>query len=259
VMGLHMVAGNFFLKNGQSVNERSAVINETALHLLQYKQPGDVVGKTFWVNDTTLVQIAGVVRDFHFLTVAVQLGPLVLLDRPARFNFLLLKTASGDSSIVAQVKGAWKRNSSEPFRSSWLKEDQHERQAAWGTVSMLGFLAIMTITIACMGLLGMVIYNTETRRKEIGIRKVMGASVTTIMQLLSRSFLKLVFIAGLIAMPVGYLVGYLFLQIFASHITIGFGVLVYSFSGLLMLALITISSQVYKVASANPVHSLRAE
>jgi putative ABC transport system permease protein len=259
VMGLNLLAGTFFVPNAPAGNESTAVINEKALHLLGYKQAGDAVGKVAWIDDTTKVQIAGVVADFHFLTVAVQLGPLVLLNRPAQFNFLLVKTASRDSALVAQLEKVWKKNSGQPFKSSWLKEDQQERQAAWGTVSMLGFLAIMTITIACMGLLGMVIYNTETRRKEIGIRKVMGASVTTIMQLLSWSFLKLVLIAGLIALPVGYVVGYLFLQIFANHISIGPGTLVCSFTGLLILALITIGSQVFKVASANPVNSLRNE
>jgi putative ABC transport system permease protein len=146
-----------------------------------------------------------------------------------------------------------------PFKSSWLKDDLYERQAAWGTVSMLGFLAFMSITIACLGLLGMVIYNTETRRKEIGIRKVMGASVATIVGLLSKSFLKLVLIAGAIAIPIGYCCAFFFLNIFANRVNIGIGTLLLSLLGMLLIVMITIGSQVFKAAVANPVKSLRTE
>jgi putative ABC transport system permease protein len=124
---------------------------------------------------------------------------------------------------------------------------------------MLGFLAIITITLACMGLLGMVVYNTETRKKEIGIRKVMGASVAAIMTLLSRNFMRLVIIAGLIALPISYGLSYFFLNIFANRINIGFGILTVSFLGMLLLSLITIGSQIYKVAIANPVDALKSE
>jgi putative ABC transport system permease protein len=105
----------------------------------------------------------------------------------------------------------------------------------------------------------MVIYTTETRRKEIGIRKVMGAGVATIISLLSRNFLKLLFIAGAIALPIAYLLGYFFLNIFANRITIGIDILLISFSAMLLVALITIGTQIYRVAIANPVESLRSE
>jgi putative ABC transport system permease protein len=124
---------------------------------------------------------------------------------------------------------------------------------------MLAFLAFMAITIACLGLLGIVIYSTETRRKEIGIRKVLGAGVTTVMMLLSKKFLKLVLIAGCIAIPVSYLAAYFFLNIFANRISPGIGIMLGGFAGILALAMVTIGTQVYKVAVANPVDSLRTE
>ena len=236
------------------------ILNETAIHSLNFKTPANAIGKTIWLNDTAQVSIAGVLKDFHFQTLAVQLGPLVLRYQPQAFNSLLVKTSAANTTIVSEIEKIWKNiYSQQPFKSSWLKEDQYERQAAWSTVSMLGFLAFMTITIACLGLLGMVIYNTETRRKEIGIRKVMGASVAAIISLLSKSFLKLVIIAGLIALPIGYVCGFLFLGIFANHVDIGFDSLIFSFLGLLVLVLITISSQIFRVATANPVKSLRTE
>ena len=131
--------------------------------------------------------------------------------------------------------------------------------SAWTTISMLGFLAIISVTLACLGLLGMVVYNTETRRKEIGIRKVMGASVTAIISLVSRSFIRLVILAGLIALPLSYLLGYFFLNLFANRVSMGFLVLLLSFAGMLLLSLLITGSQVYKAAAGNPVESLREE
>jgi putative ABC transport system permease protein len=259
VMNLKILAGEGFPEN-TSANEKYVLLNETAIRTLNFKTPGDAVGKTVWLNDTTQVQIAGVLKDFHFQTLAVQLTPLVIRNRSDNFNFLLIKTNELNSTVVSRIENIWKKNApQQPFKSSWLKEDQLARQGAKDTVSTLGFLAFMTITIACLGLLGMVIYNTETRRKEIGIRKVMGASVSTIISLLSKSFLKLVIIAGVIAMPIAYILGFMFTHIFANHIDIGFGSLIFSFLGLLALVLITISSQIFKVARANPVESLRTE
>ncbi|GEO09209.1 ABC transporter permease [Segetibacter aerophilus] len=258
VMDLKIVAGENLPEN-TSTNEKYVLLNETATRTLNFKTPADAVGKMIWLTDTTQVQVAGVLKDFHFQTLAVQLTPLVVRNRPNNFNFLLVKTNDANSTIVSRIEQVWKKNALQPFESSWLKEEQIERQGAKDTVSTLGFLAFMTITIACLGLLGMVIYNTETRRKEIGIRKVMGASVSTIISLLSKSFLKLVIIAGLIAMPIAYVLGFIFTHIFANRIDIGLGSLIFSFLGLLALVLITISSQIFKVATANPVESLRTE
>jgi putative ABC transport system permease protein len=259
VINLKFLAGGTFPQNNSS-SEKYVLVNETAIHPLNFKTPAEAIGKTIWLNDTTQVQIAGVLKDFHFQTLAVQLAPLVLRLRPSNLNFLLVKTNSTNSTIISGIEQIWKKNvPQQSFKSSWLKEDQFERQGAKGTVFMLGFLAFMTITIACLGLLGIVIYNTETRRKEIGIRKVMGASVAAIISLLSKSFLKLVVIAGMIAMPIGYVTGFMFTHIFANRIDIGFETLLFSFIALLVLVLITISSQLFRVATANPVNSLRAE
>lgn len=259
VLHMKLLAGESFPKN-TSAPEKYVLLNETAIHPLNFKTSMDAIGKIIWLNDTTPVQIAGVLKDFYYQTLAVPLGPLVLRNRPKNFNFLLIKTNAASPTLVSRIESIWKKNvPGQPFRSSWLKEDQLERQGAAGTVSMLGFLAFMTITIACLGLLGMVIYNTETRRKEIGIRKVMGATVAAIISLLSKSFLKLVVIAGLIAMPIAYILGYMFLHIFANHINVEFGSLIFSFLGLLALVLLTIGSQIYRVATANPVESLRTE
>jgi putative ABC transport system permease protein len=258
-MRLTVLAGNSF--NTNDTVESKVIISDLASKILQYKTPADAIGKPIWINDTTEVKIAGVIKDFYYRGLETPYGPLVLRNRPKEFQFLHVKTSiSGDKSLMASIERSWKTiYPLKSFEATWLYDEVHERKSAWGTVSMLGFLAIITVTLACMGLLGMVVYNTETRKKEIGIRKVMGASVPAIMSLLSRNFMRLVIIAGLIALPISYILTYFFLNIFANRISVGFGILAFSFIGMLLISLVTIGSQIYKVAIANPVHALRAE
>jgi putative ABC transport system permease protein len=259
-MELQFAAGQNFTNTSSEAKEQFAITNETAIHALGFKNAADAVGKMIWLNDSVPVQLTGVLKDFYYQSMAVPVMPLLLRNRPAQFNLLLVKTSSTDKKLLGKIEAAWKTaQSAMPFKSSWLRDDIYDRQSAWGTVSMLGFLAFMSITIACLGLLGMVIYNAETRRKEIGIRKVMGASVATIVGLLSKSFLKLVLIAGAIAIPIGYLCGFFFLNIFANRVSIGVGTLLVSLLGILLIVMITIGSQVFKAAIANPVKSLRTE
>ena len=259
-MRLSLLAGNTFTESTQT-NERQVIITDLARKILQYKQPGEAIGQMLWMNDSTQVQIAGVIKDFYYRGLETPFGPMVLRNRPGEFKYLHVKTtAAGDKAMLAAIEKVWKKtNPHKPFEATWLYDEIHERKGAWGTVSLLGFLAIITITLACLGLLGMVVYNTETRKKEIGIRKVMGASVSAIIGLLSKSFIRLVVIAGLIALPVSYALSYFFLMIFANRIQVGFGILAFSFTGILLLSLLTIGSQIFRFAVANPVESLRTE
>lgn len=260
VMNLKLLSGTTFPDNVSAEHEKFVIINEVAIKLFNLKTPGDAIGKSILLNDTLQVQIAGVLKNFHHQGLVIQTSPLMLRYRPQDFNFVAVKTITYRPGIASEIESIWKKNfPQQPFTSSWFQQDLYARQSAGDTVSMLGFLAFMSITIACLGLLGMVIYNTETRRKEIGIRKVMGASVTAIVSLLSKSFIKLIMIAGLIGLPISYICGFLFLNIFANRVEIGFGSLIISFFGLMAIVLITISSQIFKVATANPVESLRTE
>lgn len=260
-MRLTLLAGTSFSASNANGEESQIIISDLARKILQFKSPEGAIGQPVSIDDTTEVQIAGVLKDFYYRGLETPFGPMVLRNRPQEFKFLHVKTTTaGDKSVMAAVEQTWKRlQPLKAFEATWLYDEIHERKGAWGTVSMLGFLAIVTITLACMGLLGMVVYNTETRKKEIGIRKVMGASVPAIMGLLSKNFMKLVLIAGLVALPISYGLSYFFLTMFANRISIGFGILSISFISMLLLSLITIGSQIYKVAVANPVNALRAE
>jgi putative ABC transport system permease protein len=259
-MRLTLLAGKTF-DSRTTEKETGIVISDLARKILQFKSPSDAIGQMIWINDTTEVAITGVLKDFYYRGLETPFGPMVLRHRPTEFKYLHVKTTTtGDRAMMSAIERIWKQTHSlKSFEATWLYDEIHARKGAWDQVSMLGFLAVITITLACMGLLGMVVYNTETRKKEIGIRKVMGASVPAIMGLLSRNFMRLVIIAGLIALPISYGLSYFFLNIFANRISIGFGILTISFLGMFMLSLLTIGSQIYKVATANPVNALRAE
>jgi putative ABC transport system permease protein len=260
-MNLSLLAGNTFPENAGSAKENYIILNEVALKALQIPSPGQAIGQMIWLNDTTQVQIAGVIKNFYYMGLQFPYTPLVLRNQPQNFHFLTIQTtAHYPATLVQNIGTIWKKyNPQQSFTASWLNEELSQRHSARATISMLGFLAFIAITIACLGLLGIVTYTTEIRRKEVGVRKVMGASVMTIVSLLSKNFLQLVFIAGCIALPVGYLLGYLFLNIFANRIHLDAGILLISFSGILCMALLTIGIQVYRAAVANPVKSLRTE
>ena len=260
VMGLQLLAGTTFNFEASTGQEQHVIINQSALQPLHLKNPFEAIGKTVWLQDSIVAQISGVVKDFYYQGMESPVTPLLFRNRSDHFNFLAIKTASNSQTILQAIKDVWIRNNpGQPFESRWLTDVLYDKRSAWSTVSMLGFLSFIAITIACLGLLGMVLYTTETRRKEIGIRKVMGASVVAIIGLLSKSFIKLIVIAGLIALPVSYVTGYLFLNMFANRISLGIGSLILCFLCLLFLVLITIGSQIYRVAVANPVKSLRTE
>lgn len=260
VMKLGLLAGNTF-NNTTAGGEQYALINENALRSLKIPSAADAVNRQLWINDTMQVRISGVMKDFYFRGFDMPLMPLIVLNRPANYHFLNVRTSvRADQAFIASVERICKSfNPDQPFTYIRLKDTLYERQSAGSTISMLGFLGFMSVTLACLGMLGMVIYTTETRKKEIGIRKVMGASVSAIMYILSKGFIGLVIIAGLIAIPISCLVGYLFLNIFPNRIHIGFIIPVTGFLGLLCIVLLTIGSQVYRAAIVNPVKNLRTE
>lgn len=247
MMGLQFTDGHNF--TGQQI-----ILNENAAKKLKVK-----AGQLIWTNDSTQVEIAGIVKDFHFENLGKPITPLAFLPSPGHYATLDLKVNTDNKEALnKQIAAVWnKLYPGQPLQISWLEEALHEGNSNWNDVSFMGFLAAMTIIIAAMGLLALVIYNTAVRRKEIGVRKVMGASVRHIVVMLSRGFLKLILIAGCIALPIGYFVSRLFLQNFALRINFGIGSLLISLGILLLVGLITIISQTWRAARVNPVESLR--
>ncbi len=256
IMQLELVAGSVFAGE-QAANE--VVINETAVRNMGFTSPGAAVGQTFVMNDSVPVVISGVAKDFQYMNLKNTVGNLVMAYDPRKFTVITVKTARQDAPILGQLQRVYHRfyPAGEPLQ--WFDEDLRERRSYTQDTNIITFLAVMAISIACIGLLGIVTYTSQVRQKEIGIRKVLGADTGTIVYLLSKDFLRLVGIAFIFAMPAGYLLSNVYLQVFLIHVS---GTWINVLGGaalLLLLAFLTISSQTLRTALANPVESLRRE
>jgi putative ABC transport system permease protein len=167
---------------------------------------------------------------------------------------------SSTLTVVSRIEEVWKKvYPDRTFSYSWLDRQLQAHTDQKGTMSLLGFLAFMTIVIATLGLLGLVVYTVETRRKEISIRKVIGAGAYQLMSLLSKGFTSLLLVAGAIAIPTGCILCQLFLQNFANRISVGAGTLLLSFGLLLVAGLLAIIPQTYQAAQENPSKNLSSE
>jgi len=181
--------------------------------------------------------------------------------QPNRFRYLNLAVANGaEESVMAEVNQIWKRLSPyEAFTGQWYTDYLDQRHSHNEDINFMLLLVGLALSIACLGLLGMVTYNTSLRIKEVGIRKVMGAQVRQLVWLLSWDFIRLLLISGAIAFPVGTLLGYAFLMSFAYHVSIGIETLGSCLGILLLLGGVTIGWRTYRAAQTNPASSLRAE
>lgn len=261
MMGLTFIAGRNLPVTSQDSASQYTLLNESTVQALRLGSPQQIIGQTLLLGDSTLVTVVGVVKDFHFMSLIYPIKPLVLRSDPRAFRVMQIKVAPiATESLIPAIAKAWARlNPYEPFQYVWFDKALHEQYANRDDQLFIGLLTGMALTIACLGMLGMVTYTTETRKKEVGIRKVMGSTVGQIVGLLSGSFIRLLLIAGLMALPAGYLLGTAFLQQYAYHIRIGTGTLVLCLLALLVIGGFTVGWQTYRAALMNPVKSLRSE
>lgn len=257
-MKLELVAGKSFFDANDT---KQVVINEEACRILKFNNPTDAIGNIIWFNDSTKYSIAGVVKDFHFASFQRHIRPLVLVNEPKEFNTLNLKIAANASkNIKTAVKEKWKKlYQYQPFEADWYSKILYDQHIHEDDLVFIGLLTIMAVSIACLGLLGMVIYTTKNRAKEISIRKVMGAGVAQLMIEISKGFVVMLLIAVCIGLPIGYMGGHQFLQQYAYRISLNAQLLLTCVGILFGLGTITIGFQTYKTATANPVKSLRTE
>ncbi|MCF2494469.1 ABC transporter permease [Dyadobacter chenhuakuii] len=254
------------LVSGQDLSKKSAsgrhiLINEEAVKKFNLLDNRSAIGKSIWLNDSTEVQIAGVVKDFRFTSFNWQIRPLIIRPQMSSLRYMHVAVTPGSKDrVLEETKRIFKQlKPYETFEGKWFDDFLYERHAHMDDISFMALLLGISFSIACLGLLGMVTYNTQTRIKEVGVRKVMGAEVAQIIWLLSRDFVKLLTIAGAIALPLGYLAGYAFLFNFAYHVSIGFETLGLCFGVLLLLGGLIISTRTYKAATGNPVEALGNE
>ena len=259
---LKLIAGRNFSTQLTSDN-KAALLNQKAVELLGYKDANEVVSANLRVrrgNDT--LTVVGVVSNYHHQGLQKAIDPMILLLRPNTRNYYSVKIGTDDvQKTIASVQKTWtKYFPSDPLNYFFLDEtfnQQYKSDMLFGKV--FGVFAFLAILIACFGLLGLSAYNVLQRTKEIGIRKVLGASIQNILLMLSKDFLKLILVALVLAVPVGWFVMHEWLQDFAYRIDIAWWVFAVAGIISLCIALLVISLQALKAAVENPVKSLRTE
>ena len=206
--------------------------------------------------------IIGVVKNFHFQSLYTAIEPLIILLSPTRTEYLFVRIAAGQTAeAIAGIERVFKKfNADHPFEFSFQDEQfesMYRNESTMGTLAT--FFAIFAIFISCLGLFGLASYTAEQRTKEIGIRKVLGASIPNLVILLSKEFIRLVVVSFALAAPLAYHFMTEWLNDFAYHTSLGWRVFVFAGVLSLIIACITVSYQAIKVAMANPVESLRYE
>jgi len=257
-MNLKLVAGRDISKDFAS-DSAGYILNEAALKIVGYKDP---IGKpfTFWGKKGSII---GVLKDFHFTSLHDQIKPLILRNgEDYTWGTILVRTEAGKTkqAIASLEKICKELNPKFPFTYSFSDEEYQKLYKNEQVVGKLSnYFAFLGIFISCLGLLGLAMFTAEQRTKEIGIRKVLGASVASLFTLLSKEFILLVAVAMVIATPLAWWAMYNWLQGFAYKVPVG--IWVFATAGVLaiIIALITVSFQSIKAAVANPVKSLRAE
>ncbi|WP_276485890.1 ABC transporter permease [Paraflavitalea pollutisoli] len=257
-LGMKMAAGRNFSADHPG-DSASVVVNETAVRALGIT--GNPIGRTIVRSGRREFTIVGVVQDFHTATARQKIAPLMMLL--GRNNgAMMVKVASKDmTAFLADTKKVWQSFSPQtPFTYSFLDDRFAQLYAAEEKSGQLfSVFAVVSIVIACLGLFGLVAYTVEQRTREIGIRKVLGASVQQVLVLVSKEFLLLVGIALVIAVPASWWAMTQWLEDFAYRTRIDAGVFILAGVIALLIAAVTISFQAIRAALMNPVKSLRSE
>ncbi|TDW97408.1 ABC transporter permease [Dinghuibacter silviterrae] len=259
---MKIIAGRAFSRDFGSDTTQAMIVNEAAVKDFGYRSPKDIIGRKFdqWGRSGMII---GVVKDFHFHSLQEVIKPLSIRIEPDGCYLVTAEVPSGPQlpETIAAIEKEWKKDMPHrPFSYYFLDEyfdRQYRAEDRFGKL-FLDF-AILAIFISCLGLLGLASYSTLQRTKEIGIRKVLGASVRGIVGLLSKEFVLLVGVAFVVATPVAWYLMNRWLQDFAYKVSIAWWVFAAAGLTALVIALLTVSFQAIRAALANPVQSLRTE
>lgn len=263
-LGIKPVAGRLFSEAFPGDTSNRIILNENAIQSIGFRSPQEAIGKKVFAGSSgNGFEIVGVVKDFNFEDLHLPISPYGFQRFPnPNFSYLLVHAATGETKhLLSSLKTTWQRlNPGEPFEYSFLDEDFQQNYKAEERLSaMIGYFTVMAILISCLGLFGLASFSAEQRVKEIGVRKVLGASVMSIVSLLSKDFLKLVIVAVIIASPIAWFVMNKWLQEFAYRTSISAWVFLATTVIAFFIALFTISFQAIRAGLANPVKSLRTE
>jgi putative ABC transport system permease protein len=260
--GIQMSAGRDF-SSAYGADTLSYVLNGSAVKAIGWKTPQDAIGREFKYGKQR-GRVTGVVNDFNFESMHQQIVPVVFTIFPPEalyFTTLSVKITGNSSGALAHLEACWKKFLPEtPFEYSFLDEKYNVLyQAEQRQGILFTIFAGIAILIACLGLFGLSAFAITQRVSEIGIRKVLGANLESIVILVSKDFLKLIVIAALISFPVAWYAMTIWLRDFAYHTSIHWWVFLLAGLVALLVAMLTISSQAIKAAIADPIKSLRRE
>lgn len=261
-LGMKIVAGRNF-SNKMASDSNALVINETAAKLLGFADPINKIIYTSPGGNAGKFQpmtIIGVIKDFNFSSLRQNIDPVVMELREDTGDLSIKAQTTSLAALITKIENDWKGLSQAPFQYSFMNQDFdaiYRTEQRTGTIAMV--LTSLAVIIACLGLFGLAAYAAEQRAKEIGIRKVLGASVNNIAGMLSKDFIKLVFIAIVISSPIAWYLMHKWLQDFAYRVNFDWWILAIAGGAAILIALVTISFQSIKAAVANPVDSLRSE
>ncbi len=258
---LEIIEGRFLSDEFPS-DSQNFILNEAAVKATGIKSP---VGKRFRLLDKTGI-ITGVIKDFHFAPLHREIEPLVIHMMPYQYwmyrNYVFIRiSADNITQAIASIENMWDRAIPEyPFEFQFLDVTIDARYRSEQRLeTILRIFTILAIAISCFGLFGLISFTAEQRTKEIGIRKVLGASIGSVVRLLSKEFFMLVILANTVAWPVAYFVMTKWLKNFAYRTEIGLMTFLFSGMAALAIAILTVCYQSIKAASANPLDSLRYE
>jgi len=260
-LGLEMAAGRPYSADFSSDSSAALVVNEAAARLFGYQNAADMVGRRFyqWGHEGVII---GVVKDFHHESLHKPIEPLTFSFEPTSTTYFVLNISTENvNRTLADLSGIWsERVPHRPFEYHFLDEEfdaTYHSERRFG--ALFGWFTGLALFIACLGLIGTATYSAQQRRKEVGVRKVLGASISQVVLLLSKEIVTLVGVAFLVALPIAYFGMQQWLELFAHRTSMN--LLVFLLAGLIVLciALMSVSHQTLRAATMNPTTSLRSE
>jgi len=266
-LDMQMVAGRMFDFDHITTDTlRHIIINEEAARKVGFASPQIALGQKListYKGETNEDEIIGVVRDFHYESLHAPITPFVFyLNNKDSYHYAIVHATNDNvDGVLATLQTTWhKQDPGEPFTYSFLDDDFQKNYSADRRLSgIINSFTTIAILISCLGLFGLTSFSTDQRLKEIGIRKILGAGVSTLVVLLSKGFLRLVFIALIIAMPIAYWIMHRWLHEFSARVAIGWPIFVATAGIVMTIAFATISLQVIRAALSNPVNMLKNE
>ena len=258
-----LVAGKYFSPSEGESNKNFIVLNEKALETFHFKSAAEAIGQVLILkNDSSRKQVIGVVKNYNHQLLVEKMEPLGLIYKPEEYRLLQVKYSGTYEEAGKSITESWaKVNPTLQVEYKDFYEEVHKIYDLFfgDLVSILSVIAFLAITISCLGLLGMATYATETRIKEISIRKVLGCSDGALIYLLSKGFIAILLIAIVIAVPVSYFINNLWLEQLAYHVSVDTATIVTGIVMLILFGALTVGSQTWRAVFVNPVNNLKSE